>query len=220
MLRSRLSLLAIVGVFELMILVLSADAPKPQSDPPFEKELLKAAKDYKTWGRVDDESRWAPYLCREPFPAMARFSSSSDADTHGRKLYSLFAKNRKEYIEIGKTKAASVGQVIVKESWIPEETTEVKPGALDRKGIVHTGASKTDSDLFYPFATKDGKAYKATKRAGLFVMMKLDPKTPGTDEGWVYGTVDADGKKVTSSGKVESCMKCHVDAKFDRLFGK
>jgi len=217
--RSRLSLLAI-GVFGVLVLSLLADAPKPKSDPPFEKELLQVAKNYKSWGRVDDEMRWAPYLCREPNPAMARFSSSGDAETHGEKLYSLFAKNRKDYIEIGKTKSASVGQVIVKESWIPQETADVKPGAFDRKGVIHTSGGKTDADHFYPFATKAGRAYKASKRAGLFVMMKLDPKTAGTDDGWVYGTIDAEGQKVTSAGKVESCMKCHVDAKFDRLFGK
>jgi hypothetical protein len=50
-------------------------------------------------------------------------------------------------------------------------------------------------------------------------MFKVDPKTKDTDNGWVYGTVTADGKKVTSSGKVESCMKCHQDAPHDRVFG-
>ena len=50
-------------------------------------------------------------------------------------------------------------------------------------------------------------------------MFKLDPQTPDTDEGWVYGTVTPDGKKVTSAGKVESCMKCHQRAPHDRLFG-
>jgi hypothetical protein len=50
-------------------------------------------------------------------------------------------------------------------------------------------------------------------------MMKLDPATPNTDAGWVYGTVTPDGKTVTSSGKVETCLKCHVEAPGDRLFG-
>jgi hypothetical protein len=50
-------------------------------------------------------------------------------------------------------------------------------------------------------------------------MFKLDPKTPGTDEGWVYGTVTADGKTVTSAGRVASRMKCHQEAPHDRLFG-
>ena len=49
-------------------------------------------------------------------------------------------------------------------------------------------------------------------------MMKLDPKTPGADDGWVYGTVSADGKTVTSAGRVASCMKCH-ETRPTRLFG-
>ena len=50
-------------------------------------------------------------------------------------------------------------------------------------------------------------------------MVKLDPSTPDTDAGWVYGTVSADGKQVNASGRIASCMKCHQQAKHDRLFG-
>ena len=50
-------------------------------------------------------------------------------------------------------------------------------------------------------------------------MFKTDPQTPGTDEGWVYGTVTPDGQQVTSAGRVESCMMCHQGAPHDRLFG-
>ena len=50
-------------------------------------------------------------------------------------------------------------------------------------------------------------------------MCSSDLKTPDTDEGWVYGTVSADGKTVTSAGRVQSCMNCHQDAPHDRLFG-
>lgn len=53
----------------------------------------------------------------------------------------------------------------------------------------------------------------------LFVMLRLDPSTPGTDIGWVYGTLDADGKTVTGAGRMESCMGCHVDAGESRMFG-
>jgi hypothetical protein len=36
----------------------------------------------------------------------------------------------------------------------------------------------------------------------------------------VYGTVSADGKRVTSAGRVESCMACHQgDKTTDRMFG-
>jgi Cytochrome P460 len=198
---------------------LSGDSPKPDADAPFHKELLQVAQDYKPWGRVDDEMRWAPELCRMPEPGKPKFSDSADEDTHGKKLYSLFAKKRSDYFYLGKNKTAPVGQVIVKESWIPEETTEVKPGRYgfeDRKKV--QGGTTLNSDHFFPYVTKGDKVYKASKPNGLFIMMKLDPKTQGTDEGWVYGTVSADSKKVTAAGKVESCMKCHVEAKYDRQF--
>jgi len=104
--------------------------------------------------------------------------------------------------------------VIVKESWIPKETTEVEPGNVD-----YTKYVRTNPGNFYPYASKGGKVYKASKRGDLFIMMKLDPSTPNTDAGWVYGSVTADGKTVTAAGKVESCMNCHQDAKHDRLFG-
>lgn len=192
---------------------------QPESAIAFETELRQASKEYKAWGRVDDEARWAPLYCRMPNPGAARFSVSKDEETHGQKLYSLFAKKHDAYVGVAKSKAAPVGQVIVKESWIPEEMADMKPGETDRKKIIVSGRETETQDHFYPYASKDGKVFKASKQSGLYIMMKLDPKTAGTDEGWVYGTLSADGKQVTSAGKVVSCMKCHQDAKYDRQFG-
>lgn len=53
-------------------------------------------------------------------------------------------------------------------------------------------------------------------------MMRLAPGSEGyedTDDGWIYGTVAADGRTVTSAGKVQSCMGCHLKAPHGRLFG-
>ena len=50
--------------------------------------------------------------------------------------------------------------------------------------------------------------FRATEPAGLFIMFKLDPATPETDEGWVYATVSTAGQ-VTSAGRVATCMGCH-----------
>ena len=178
-----------------------ADPPKPaepekQIDSPFTKDLLKAAEEYESWGRVDDTTRVAPMACMsagpQPNPPQPYLSASKDDTTHGKKLYLLFSKNRNDYLAIAKNKTAAVGQVVVKQSWIAEEATDPKSGF---------------------------KVLKAGKQAALFVMMKLDPKTPGTDEGWVYATLTPDGRKLTSAGMVESCMKCHVETKTDRLFG-
>lgn len=50
-------------------------------------------------------------------------------------------------------------------------------------------------------------------------MMKLDPATPNTDDGWVYATLTPDGKAVTASGRIASCTECHTKAPHERLFG-
>jgi len=84
--------------------------------------------------------------------------------------------------------------------------------------VVHSKAGQKTKDGFYPYAEKDGKLYKASKKGDLYIMFQLDAKTPGTDDGWVYATVTADGKTVTSAGRVASCMKCH-ETKTNRLFG-
>lgn len=209
--------LAILSISPLLGCRPSAEAPQPEAVKSFEDELLQVAKDYKSWGRVDDETRWAPELCR-PEPSVSRFSASKDADTHGQKLYSMFAKNRKEYALL-KPLPQSTGQVIVKESWVPEETTEVKPGDIDARKAVSDGKRSRSDGQHYPYATKGDKVFKASKLAGLYIMMKVDAKSPDADEGWIYGTISADLKTVTASGKIESCMKCHQDAKSDRLFG-
>ncbi len=222
--------LGLVSVTSVWLAASRADDTTKTAEGPsiaqkdFAKKMLDAVKEYEKFGRVDDEFRWAPFLCREPNPGRARFSTSSDADTHGRKLYSLFAKDRQSYVKHNaEAKPVAVGQIIVKESWVPQEVKGV-----DVKGVVvkelrrqKDGETSTfeNHDHFSPYANKDGKMFKATKKAGVFVLMKLDPKTPETDAGWVYGTIDAELKSVTAIGKIASCMECHVKAKNDRLFG-
>src|SRR5262249_40938813 len=155
-------------------------------------------------------------------PATVRFTQSKDEDTHGgRKLYSIFAKDRDSYSELSLTQKpmeVKGGQVIVKESWLPDEVKDGKiPPAVRQKRKLPNGQEVFE--LFQPYAGRDGKVYKATKMSGLFIMMKTDPKNPDTDKGWIYGTVSADLKQVTSIGKVESCMECHVKAPHERFFG-
>jgi hypothetical protein len=222
----------LIGLFGLKA-ALTADAPRaPGKEEPvealFHKALLQAAAEYQTWGRVDDEMRWAPALCRTPNPGRVAPSASTDEETHGKKLYSLFAKSRQQYVTLRKGGSVAVGQVVVKQSWVPEEitnSTEKPAKRIEFEKVVRTPAAvpghrlRDDVDHFYPYVWVGDRVFKAAKQADLFVMMKLTPETPGTDDGWVYGTVTADGKKVTAAGRIASCMKCHVEAKCDRLFG-
>src|SRR5213079_2524108 len=80
---------------------------------------------------VSDKADWAPTLCRVPPAAGAQKSRSDDGDTHGRKLYFLFAKDAPTYLglpwlenaaEVREATARKlVGQVVVKQSWLPFE---------------------------------------------------------------------------------------------------
>jgi hypothetical protein len=223
MVRTRLVLTFLLLLsFGACALVFQAHAA-PAPAQPFNDRLLEIAKTYVEFGRIDNDLRWAPIACdapRTPKPGVAHFSQSADKDTHGRKLYSLFVKDARSYLTLTEQQEIAVGQVLVKESWVPEEVVDPQ----QKKEVIIHKADKDDpkaqkDDHFFPYAEKDGRTYHAAKRSELFIMYKMDPKTPDTDAGWVYGTVTPDGKKVTSAGKIESCMKCHQKAAHDRLFG-
>jgi hypothetical protein len=175
----------------------------------FKTQALAIANAYTAWGRVDDELRWAPSLCRLPYPGIARPSESNDPTTHGQKLYSVFARNHAEYPNGPHTE-----QVIVKESWTAELVTDADAGFRPESYDAAAGSS----DNFYPYAKSDGGVYRAAEPAGLYIMFKLEPTTPDTDEGWVYATITTTGE-LTAAGRVASCMGCHEVAPHERLFG-
>jgi hypothetical protein len=165
-------------------------------------------------------------LCRMPIPgvdyeiAQARFSFSKDPATHGDKLFYLYAQDRDAYLA-SPLGVNPVGQFVVKESWIP---VEVKPNskaeAMETRAVNSSASTVDDirTPARNPLAQKDGKTYRADRVSGLFILAKLDPKTPDTDNGWIYGTVTPDRKSVTSAGRVGYCMRCH-ESKPDRLYG-
>jgi hypothetical protein len=189
----------------------AVDAGLDVAPTPFDEQVLAIAAAYQAWGRVDDELRWAPGLCRQPLPGVAHQSTSNDPTTHGQKLYSLFAKNWASY-----PNGPQDGQAVVKQSWKVEQVTT--PDAAFDPGMFPV--PNNDGDHFYPYAKgPDGGVFHATEPAGLFIMFKLDPATPETDEGWVYATVSPAGE-VTSAGRVATCMGCHeTSATHERLYG-
>lgn len=184
----------------------------------FDARLRQIALEYKNWTRVSDQAQWAPALCRAPKTRTGiQMSASQEFGGHGRKLYYLFAQDWKGYMQatglepkadgFGKNPA---GQAVVKESWFAEPVTGAMVpfagyGMERQNGETGKGA--------------DGQEYRAGAKGDLFIMFKVDPLTPGTDNGWVYGTMTPDGSKVTSVGRVQSCMNCHVQAPHERLFG-
>jgi hypothetical protein len=196
--------------------------------------LLEIARTYESFGRLNTALlRWAPVYCRAPSPdtpTPALYSKSADADTHGQKLYSLFVKWKPDGFPGGSYVVKPlnpVGQVIVKETWVPEQVKDVKLEFLAGSKNPTFSCKREDGstvsqevkDGFLPYAQKGDRSYYAAKKGPLFIMMKLEPAAPGTDIGWVYGVVSADGKEVQGAGRIASCMGCHKDAPHDRLFG-
>lgn len=257
---------------------------EPQRDgakDPFAKDMLRAAKDYKQWQRVDERAGSAPELCAywPPRPSEIRRSEpTEEAGAHGRKLYYLYASDYRDYSLLPKTKATlPVGFTIVKESYrsvpldkrtvallqkdpslqldeagkfylfdrfvrpvdkktasayglLPEELStspEVQSGIKLPVEKSPAGVSPESGrwGMGGPWAppirtllTKEGWV-RTGERKDLFVMKKVgDPKTAGTDHGWVYGVVSPEGDSVRQSGKLEHCTGCHEKAPHDRMF--
>ncbi len=176
-----------------------------ENNPAFHGRLRELAVAYTGYARVDDELHWAPYLCRQPMPSYPRRSASMNRDTHGRKLYYVFAKDRDAYLGRNAKTPEIAGQAVVKEAW---EVAEVP---------ADTAYDTTVSPVRY--LREADKLYHAKQKSSLFIMYRTDHATPDTDNGWVYGTLSPDAQTITSAGRVQSCMSCHQDAPHGRLFG-
>ncbi|WP_437682614.1 hypothetical protein [Sorangium sp. So ce131] len=188
-------------------------------DPRLAPLIAAAFRDYKPWGRVDDELRWAPWLCRLPLPGRARMSAA-EGGGHARKLYSVFAKHRDRYpfAQGPEPVPQPVGQVLVKESYHPELVEKGAAPEIPGSGAPPPDDAQGVPDHFDPYLRDGDRVYRASRLAGAYVVLKVAPDTPGTDAGWVYGTVTPEGE-VTSAGRVASCMGCHESARHERVFG-
>jgi hypothetical protein len=186
-------------------------------DPDHSAAIARAAAEYTRWGVVGPHVSWAPALCRSPPPPAAHATSASDLAEDGHKLFALYASDAPRYLTLTAAETADdapVGLTVVKESYAPRPVPAEnvpEPWSVEARSVI-------DELGFYPYATKGGASYGVGARQDLFVMMRLAPDTPGTDAGWIYGTVAPDGA-VTSSGVVASCVACHRVAPHDRLFG-
>ncbi len=118
------ALLLLGGGVSFFVPIASVQSEALARPDPFENRLFEIAKDYLKYGRVDDEMRVAPKACAapvDPKPGIARFSRSEDAETHGKKLYSVFVGNKWVYRAAKEQKEQPIGQVLVKQSWVAEE---------------------------------------------------------------------------------------------------
>lgn len=197
----------------------AAEQTPTRATSDFRARIAQVAREYAGWGRVDDELRWAPYLCRMPLASAARLSRAAETTPHARKLYFVYSRDRAAYLEATSRPAgrSPIGQVVVKEAFVPRELR------ADEGRTLYTRDTQVESDSQpFPYrahqAAGDSHRYGMGARAGIYVMARVSERGRDTDRGWIYGTVSADGQ-VTSAGRVASCMGCHLDAPHDRLFG-
>src|ERR1051325_7444719 len=132
-----------------LLLVGCAGAP----DSP----LVGISKSYRSYGRVDDVRRQAPADCRAPEPAKPRMSVSRHLETHGRKLYYLYAKDHDAY-RMFRELPQPVGQVLVKESWV--RGTPLTRGPLFI--MMKTGEADSDAGWIYATISPDGATVTAS----------------------------------------------------------
>jgi hypothetical protein len=165
------------------------DPSTPQAPVDLNAVVLSAAKAYRSYPRVSNAANWAPELCIA-VRTDPRMSDATPGSPHGRKLYHLYAKQAEDYLRTPSPSARPTSRV----------------GQVLVK------------EAFTPETDAQGRPVLGAP-AGLFVMALLDPATPGTDQGWVYGVTTPDHKAVIEAGAIASCMKCHEQTGPGRLFG-
>ena len=184
-----------------------------ENDPALHEALREIANGYAGFTRADG-SWWSPLDCMAPPADQAKRSLAPESSPHGRKIYTLHILDFDGYVKETQTavgqdrgrvqlgdRLTGATQAIVKASFAPTSHQ-----AEARSGI-------------RPVEAEDGTVTYAGAPRDLFIMYKPKLGSRTTDQGWLYGTVTADGKTVTSAGLVGSCMGCHEKAPHGRLFG-
>lgn len=172
-------------------------------DSPFVPVVRAAVHEYQQFALVTGAPRHAPTDCYMRAPFVRRSAAETQ---HGGKLYLLYARVADDLQYVKPGEPAAIGQTLVKESWAAVA------------GEPHAATEASNRYAASLVLRAGEQVWHAGDYHGLFVMHKLAPDTPDTDEGWIYGTIDRDGI-VTSAGKVASCIRCHEDATEDRRFG-
>jgi hypothetical protein len=199
-----------------------------------EEQLRTIAKEYKAYRRVSAELHWSPAMCRMPEAPAVKLSAAPDGSPHGRKLYFLYARDGDAYDTMSRhglddknqpvadAPACSnpVGQAVVKEAFTPVPAASELDHYKELKQLFYADPKGPSTKELERYAHDDhDELVRAGDLAALFVMLKLEPATKGTDRGWVYATINPDLSTITSMGVIESCMNCHEQTDRDRLYG-
>ncbi len=202
----------------------------PRDHPEWEAIVLDAANRYHTEFARVSQIGWIPTMCRAPIVGESRIERDKshngllpdDHDGPG-KIGLLFARHAEGYLRDPKGLGASVGQTVVKRAY--EAVTIYPETAEDHnvESLIGPPSGKGSPREFF-----SEHMYTLGELTGLFVMHRLDPETLGTDNGWIYATLERasiDGHlnqhpwRVTAVGRIDSCVGCHQGTGPNRLFG-
>ena len=205
---------ALAGLVLLACAAPQDPAPIEPQPPAFEAEVQEALAGWQEWPVVGDYLRWAVTDCRIPPPPRVQQSQSRDEGTHGQKLYVLRSSHSSEYLDLWSSdQVTPIGQTLVKQTWIPIEMEGVvtadplprfPPGMSD-------GSGEDPWEGFHRELIEEGRGWRTGDPGPVFFMHKLAPGTPGTDYGWVYGSMSPEGH-MYEVGAIASCMLCHNGA--------
>lgn len=141
-----------------------------------------------------------PYNPNDPvvYPPTTIFKSRCmDSTAHGGKIFRLRVKDDSNYAY---DLTQPDGQTIVMATYN------------------YTQSSKTLGDG-KSLRLNDSTHLIPTTAGNFFVLYKSNAKAYKTDNGWMYGVVSGDGKRVISKGLLANCMGCHSQSKTDCMLG-
>lgn len=207
------------------------------SPQALERDVLAATSSYLKWGGpVDFQLRFGPTLCMIP-PLEPRFSESDPSGPHAEKLYFVHAADASSYAGVDYGNESEGGFLMPDAEWDLKDRAPSLPEfegdwsqVLVKEAFAPSLYSDEASALRHPFddselfmnevlpAEREGEEWVPGDFVGLYLMLRTARETPGTDEGWVYATVQADGA-VSAYGQIPSCVACHRRAGPDRMFG-
>jgi hypothetical protein len=197
-------------------------ASPTQASPELGSRLLAAAEGLGELQLVGPYVLWAPELCMAPPPPGPSLSDADAESLHARKLYLLYASDAEAYLQATGVEhpwvegggTAPLGLTLVKDSYLPVEVPD--DVEVDWWETVWKGPNGLGG--YRPYARAGGELLGLGPPSGRFVMLRVERGTPGSHEGWVFGTVSPSGE-LTSAGAVAGCVDCHRDAEYDGLFG-
>ena len=148
-------------------------------------------------------------------PSGAVQSAEDESTKHGQKLFHLYTNNPAAYQStIEEDMPAPVGLILLKETHtsIQLENKSKPPEEFNATGLSNTTVEHVDAHL-------QDSVLVPGKITDLFFMAKVgDDSILQTDNGWLYGGMDLNGK-ITTLTSTGNCFECHRIAPHDRLFG-